>query len=63
MKKEQKAKCFCSLKSGPKHLNYIAYVIFSNGKNQLASIYDIFIFMNKDFFPLKELLVAKVGKI
>lgn len=23
---------------------------FSNGKNQLASINDIFIFMNKDFF-------------
>ena len=66
MKKEQKVKwfffCCCySLKSSPKHLNFMPYIIFLNGKDQLASINDIFIFMNKDFFQLKELPVAKAG--
>lgn len=53
--------CCYSLKSSPKHLNFMPYSIFSNGKDQLASINDIFIFMNKDFFQLKELPVAKAG--
>lgn len=52
MTKEQKAKCyFLKLKSGPKHLHSVAYVIVSNCKNHLASINDIFIFMKKRLLP------------
>lgn len=51
MKKRTEAKCSCSLKSGPKHLNYMAYVVFSNCKIYLASINDIFIFMNTRLLP------------
>lgn len=58
MKKQQKAKCYCSLKSlksSPKHLNYMAYVILSNCRNQLAFINDIFIFMNKRLLPTERI--------